>query len=53
MAYVLRDTYGGSTIVPTGSEENLMPGINRGVLGFGLVILLSVVVLATPKKGTF
>ena len=52
VAYVVRDSYGGSAVVLPGGAEHMVLGINRGVLGFGLVVLLSVVVLATSKNGT-
>lgn len=43
VAYLLRDSYGGSMLHADGSEK-LAFGINIGVLGFGIATLLAVIV---------
>jgi len=44
VAYLLRDSYGGSMLHSDGSERLLL-GINIGVLGFGVAMLLIAIVL--------
>ena len=41
VAYVTQSLYGGSMVHPDGTEKTLF-GVNVGVIGFGLVILISV-----------
>lgn len=44
VAYLLRDSYGGSMLHSDGSER-LLFGINIGVLGFGVALLMIATVL--------
>lgn len=48
-AYALQDRYGGSMLHVDGSEKTVL-GINIGVLGFGLVVMLSLVVLWRTRR---
>ena len=44
VAFILQDTYGGSMKYLDGSEKTLL-GVNVGVIGFGLVVMLLIMVI--------
>lgn len=48
-AFALQDTYGGSMKYLDGSEKTLF-GLNIGLVGFGLVALLLVIVVVMESK---
>jgi hypothetical protein len=49
VAFALQDTYGGSMKYLDGSEKTLF-GLNIGLVGFGLVALLLVIVIVMESK---
>ena len=49
LAYLLKDTYGGSMQYLDGSEKTLL-GINIGVLGFGIAFMLLLVTIPLNMK---
>jgi|TARA_R110002049_G_scaffold82106_1_gene208975 hypothetical protein len=49
IAFALQDSYGGSMKYLDGSEKTLF-GINIGVVGFGLVVILLIAVLFLERK---
>lgn len=49
IAFALQDTYGGSMKYLDGSEKTLF-GLNIGVVGFGLVVLLLCIVMIISVK---
>lgn len=48
-SYVMRGSYGGSMLHSDGSEATVL-GINLGVFGFGLAIILAVLALALSLR---
>ena len=44
VAFIVQDTYGGSMKYLDGSEKTLL-GVNVGVIGFGLVVMLLIMVI--------
>ena len=48
-AYVMRGIYGGSMAHPDGSEAKII-GINMGVFGFGLAIILTVLAVVLHNR---
>lgn len=52
VAFALQDSYGGSMKYLNGSEKTIF-GINIGVVGFGLVVVLLLAVLFLERKRGF
>ena len=50
-AFILQDTYGGSMKYLDGSEKTLL-GVNVGVIGFGLVVMLLIMVIFLEYRKT-
>lgn len=48
-AYVMRNGYGGSMVLSDGSEKVIL-GLNLGVAGFGLVVLMSVAAIVLDSR---
>lgn len=49
IAFALQDAYGGSMKYLDGSEKTLF-GLNIGVVGFGLVVILLITILILERK---
>ena len=54
LAYILKDSYGGSMEFLDGSEKTIL-GINIGILGFGIAFTLIILsfILGKAKKPTY
>ncbi len=48
VAYAIRETYGGSMVLSDGSEKTVA-GINLGLAGFGLAVILTIVAVIIER----
>jgi hypothetical protein len=51
LAYVIRSGYGGSMVLSDGSEKTVF-GANLGLVGFGVVVILTIIAMVIDNRKT-